>query len=86
MRRFGFEEKEAHVSYYLERARSLLEEVYTQGAEDAVGRASAAFSFSMHVDPHFDALDDLLARRVLARDYPEGWGHRAETGEDTSER
>jgi hypothetical protein len=73
--------------YYLGLARSLIGEMYTDeaGAEAAVEEASGSAGFPRiyaqmflmsSVLPHFDALESLLAKKVLARHYPEGWDTR----------
>ena len=86
-RTHGYDEKEAEAAYHLGRARSLIGEMYTddsaaevavEGAFGAAGYPTIyAQMFSMSsVLPHFDALESLLAKKVLARHYPEGWDTR----------
>jgi hypothetical protein len=86
-RRYGYDEKEAEAAYHLGRARSLIGELYQ---DDAVAEAAIEGAFGgvaypviyaqmvlmSAVNPHFDALEGLLVRRSLARQYPEGWGRR----------
>jgi hypothetical protein len=38
----------------------------------------------MDFGEHFHALRNQLARRVLQRDYPEGWGRRPRPGSEAS--
>ena len=96
MQRYGYDEKEAEAAYHLRRARSLIGEMYTDeaGAEALIAevlgtagglpRTYAQIFLMSSVIPHFDALQNLLVRRSLARQYPEGWGRRQE-GEGTEE-
>jgi hypothetical protein len=71
MRRYGFEEGEARAAYRLNLARDAFEGLY----EDEPGsRAANAIYELVFVTSHFKALNDYLARRVLERGYPEGWG------------
>ena len=87
MPRYSYEEKEAEAAYHLRQARVRIGEMYRDeaAAEAAVEEAFGAAAFPRiyaqvflmsSVIPHFDALEGLLARRVLARQYPEGWGRR----------
>jgi hypothetical protein len=87
MRTHGYDEKEAETAYHLRQARSLIGEMYgdeaqaeaaVEGAFGAVGfpRIYAQVFLMSSVLPHFDALESLLAKKVLARQYPEGWGRR----------
>jgi phage protein D len=41
---------------------------------------AAIFQLS-NVTPHFDALEYLIVKRSLDRQYPEGWGRRRQEGE-----
>ena len=70
MRRFGYQEKEAAAAYHLGRAQHLFDEIF---GEDE----SRLMQIILHM-PHFSALRGLLARRVLERNYPEGWGREEE--------
>jgi len=94
-RRYGYDEKEAQAAYHLARARSLIGEIYQdeaeaeaaiEGAFGGVGfpRIYAQMFLMSAVIPHFDALEALIMRRSLKRQYPEGWGRRQE-GEGTEE-
>jgi hypothetical protein len=67
MRLYGFEEKEARAAYHLGIAEELFEEI----SEEAYQRGGFP-----RVRGIQDALRNQLARRVLQRDYPEGWGRR----------
>jgi hypothetical protein len=87
MRTHGYDQKEAEAAYHLSRARGLIGEKHTDEAEveGAVEGAVGAVSFPRiyaqtflmsSVFPHFDALESLLTKKVLARQYPEGRGRR----------
>jgi len=71
--RFGLEEKEAQVAYHLDAAIDLLSELYESGPEGTVEDEQAAGWFEANIMPHYTALWDRLARRVLARNYPNSW-------------
>lgn len=74
MSRFGFEEKEAEVAYHLDSAMDLLLELFEgdpEGEEDFDDEGTARVEAI--IMPHYTALWDRLARRVLARDYPRSW-------------
>jgi|SRR5215217_234357 len=84
-RTHGYDQKEAEAAYHLSRARGLIGEMYTDEAtaeaevEGAVGAEVYPIIYAemfllSNVIPHFDALESLLAKKVLARQYPEGWG------------
>ena len=80
MRLYGFEEKEARAAYHLGIAEELFEELSeetydTRGVPRARG-VEAWMHDEMDFGEHFHALRNQLARRVLRRDYPEGWGRR----------
>jgi hypothetical protein len=91
MQRYGYDVKEAEAAYHLRRARSLIGEMYTDeaGAEALIAevlgtpgglpRTYAQMFLMSSVIPHFDALQNLLVRRSLARQYPEGWRRRQES-------
>ncbi len=75
MRRFGYKEREAEAAYHLRRAWDLFDELYDEWFAGETIRQTAGLVNRRHdVTPHFDALFNLLARSVLADDYPEGWG------------
>ena len=87
MYRYGYDEKEAEAAYHLRQARIRTGEMYRDEAEargtvdEALGLPNfptiyAQMDVMSSVTPHFDALENLLAWRVLARQYPEGWGGR----------
>ena len=73
MQRTGLTEEEARARYHLRKAFDALVEV---------GRTPVApdedpfddFYVLTDIAPHFEALENFLARRVLERERPEGWG------------
>jgi len=80
MRLYGLEEKEARAAYHLGIAEELFEEI-SEEAYKRIGFARARgveawMHDEMDFGEHFHALRNQLARRVLQRDYPEGWGRR----------
>jgi hypothetical protein len=80
MEKFGFTEREARVSIYLDEAENLLTELELEtfpgpNIGHIVWRET-------HVREHFRALHRQLAIRVLRRDYPEGWGYRPAEGDE----
>ena len=80
VRLYGLEDREARVAYHLRAAENLFEEI-SEEAHRASGYPSVPGIGSwMHDEidfrEHFRALRDQLARRVLQRDYPEGWGRK----------
>jgi hypothetical protein len=80
VRLYGLEEKEARAAYHLGLAEELFEEIseeaYRRGGFPAVRGVHAWMHDEMDFGEHFQALRNQLARRVLERDYPEGWGMR----------
>jgi hypothetical protein len=80
MRLYGLEEKEARAAYHLGLAEELFEEIsedaYRRSGSPAVRGVHAWMHDEMDFGEHFQALRNQLARRVLQRDYPEGWGVR----------
>ena len=80
MRHYGFEEKEARAAYHLGIAEELFEEIseeaYKTSGFPRVRGIEAWMHDEMDFGEHFHALRNQLARRVLGRDYPEGWGRR----------
>jgi hypothetical protein len=80
MRLYGFEEKEARAAYHLGIAEELFEEISKEAYETSgfprVRGVEAWMHDEMDFGEHFHALRNQLARRVLQRDYPEGWGRR----------
>ena len=86
MRLYGFEEKEARAAYHLGIAEELFEEIseeaYQRGGFPRVRGIQAWMHDEMDFGEHFHALRNQLARRVLQRDYPEGWGRRSGQSSD----
>ena len=86
MRLYGFEEKEARAAYHLGIAEELFEEIseeaYHRGGFPRVRGIQAWMHDEMDFGEHFHALRNQLARRVLQRDYPEGWGMRPRPSSD----
>ena len=80
MRLYGLEEKEARAAYHLGRAEELFEEISEEAYKTRGGMRGRGVEGWMHDEmdfgEHFHALRNQLARRVLQRDYPEGWGRR----------
>jgi hypothetical protein len=79
---YGLEEKEARAAYHLGLAEELFEEISLEVSETSgfprVRGIEAWMHDEMDFGEHFHALRNQLARRVLQRDYPEGWGKRPE--------
>ncbi len=77
---YGLEEKEARAAYHLGIAEELFEEISKEASETSgfprVRGIEAWMHDEMDFGEHFHALRNQLARRVLQRDYPEGWGRR----------
>jgi hypothetical protein len=86
MRLYGLEEKEARAAYHLGLAEELFEEIseeaYQRGGFPTVRGVRAWMHDEMDFGEHFHALRNQLARRVLQRDYPEGWGMRPRPSSD----
>ncbi len=89
MLRYGYKEKEAEAAYQLGQAQDRIVEMLQAEAEaDAQARIGGwprifgRIFVQSSVIPHFDALRSLLARRVLARQYPEGWVSRPASEEE----
>jgi hypothetical protein len=80
MRLYGLEEKEARAAYHLGIAEQLFEEISEEASKTGgfprVGGVEAWMHDEMNFGEHFHALRNQLARRVLQRDYPDGWGRR----------
>ena len=71
-RRTGLTEAEARARYHLRKAEDALIEVCgtpVRPDEEPMGSLYALTD----VTPHFGALQNFLARRVLERERPEGW-------------
>ena len=81
MRLYGLEEKEARAAYHLGIAEELFKEISEEASERGgfprVRGVEAWMHDEMDFGEHFQALRNQLARRVVQRDYPEGWGRRA---------
>ena len=88
MRLYGLEEKEARAAYHLGIAEELFgeisEEAYKTSGFPRVHGIEAWMHDEMDFGEHFHALRNQLARRVLQRDYPEGWGRRPRPGSEAS--
>jgi hypothetical protein len=80
MRLYGLAEKEARAAYHLHIAEELFEEISEEASKTSefprVRGIQAWMHDEMDFGEHFHALRNQLARRVLQRDYPEGWGRR----------
>ncbi len=80
IRLFGLEDKEARAAYHLRIAEELFEEISEEASKTSgfprVRGIRAWMHDEMDFGEHFYALRNQLARRVLQRDYPEGWGRR----------
>jgi len=85
MRRYRYEEEEAVIAYHLREARTrLFELLRAEARAEAEAEAEAGVGgfrrlyeetfIQSNVIPHFSALSNLLATRVLARQFPESWG------------
>ncbi len=78
MRPYGLEEKEARAAYHLGITEELFEEIseeaYKRRGVPRAGGVEGWMHDEMDFAEHFHALRNQLARRVLQRDYPEGWG------------
>jgi len=86
--RYGYNEDEAEAAYFLREAWDRFTKMYQDEAafEAVIGEALgtgggfprlyAQVFLMSNVHPHFRALSSLLAKRVLGRDYPHGWGSR----------
>jgi len=85
MHRYGYGPKEAEAVYRLKQARNLFEEIYKADAAAAGTGGFPQIYAEIHltgkVRPHFDALEHLIEKRSLDRQYPEGWGRRRQEGE-----
>jgi hypothetical protein len=89
MHRYGYDEMEAEAVLRLRQARRIINEIYQGEAEveSLINEVSGDVGFPKiyagifdlsNVKPHFDALENLMVRRALDRQYPEGWGKAAE--------
>ena len=88
MRLYGLGEKEARAAYHLGIAEELFEEISEEGyATRGFPRTRGVEAWmhdEMNFGEHFHALRNQLARRVLQRDYPEGWGKRPRPSAEAS--
>ena len=86
MHLYGLEEKEARAAYHLGIAERLFEEISEEAYEargfPSVRGVEAWMHDEMNFSEHFHALRNQLARRVLQRDYPDGWGRRPEASSE----
>jgi hypothetical protein len=80
VRLFGLEEREARAAYHLRIAEELFEgiseEAHRTSGYPSVPGSPACTHDEIDFGEHFQALRNQLARRVLQRDYPEGWGRK----------
>jgi hypothetical protein len=80
VRLYGLEDREARVAYHLRAAENLFEEISEEAHRTSGYPSVPGIGSWMHDEidfrEHFRALRDQLARRVLQRDYPEGWGRK----------
>src|SRR5918997_1848234 len=86
---YGLEEKEARAACHLGIAEELFEEIseeaYKTSGFPRVRGIEEWMHDEMDFGEHFHALRNQLARRVLQRDYPEGWGRRAGASSEARE-
>jgi hypothetical protein len=75
-RKTGTTEDEARAIYHLTEAERLLSVIYSDTTKD--------LGTIMSIRQHFDALYSSIALRVVARDYPEGWGEGPEGPEQVT--
>ncbi len=71
----GTTEQEARTLYHLDRAWYLLAELPGLSARDL-------YTIGLCME----ALTNIIRRRVLERDYPEGWGVAEDEGQDAGQR
>ena len=80
VRLYGLEDREARVAYHLRAAENLFEEISEEAHRTSGYPSVPGIGSWMHDEidfrEHFRALRDQLARRVLQRDYSEGWGRK----------
>ena len=81
VRLFGLEEMEARAAYHLRIAEELFEGISEEARRTSGYPSVPGIHAWMHDEmdfrEHFRALRNQLARRVLQRDYPEGWGRKS---------
>lgn len=81
---FGFTEKEARISLYLEKAEELFDEltIEAQDEDEPADLLARLIWVETHTHEYFSALHRKLGIRVLHRDYPNGWGYAPPRNED----
>jgi hypothetical protein len=86
-RRFGYNEEEAEIAYHLREAYDRFTKLIRDDVpeENPLPDVGARMFMMSAVDPHFRALNSMLARGVLVRDYPEGWGSQGAGEEEQAE-
>jgi hypothetical protein len=77
----GLTKAEARARYHLWKAYEALGEVEDTPVREGAEPLDSIFGFTM-IAPHFDALHNFLARRVLERERPEGWARGGAEEED----
>ena len=87
VRLFGLEEREAQAAYHLRLAEELFGRISKEAHRTSGYPSLPGIRLWMHDEmdfgEHFQALRNQLARRVLQRDYPEGWGRKPGPGQGT---
>ena len=87
VRHFGLEEREARAAFHLRLAEELFEGISKEAHRTSGYPSLPGIRLWMHDEmdfgEHFQALRNQLARRVLQRDYPEGWGRKPGPGPGT---
>lgn len=78
VQRTGLTEPEARARYHLREAFAALRDVTDTPAVPEAEPMGPMYAL-VHVAPHFETLNNLLARRVLERERPEGWGRGEST-------
>lgn len=81
MQRAGLTEAEARARYHLKEASRALSEVEDTPVREGT-EPLGPFYGAAHIAPHFDALHNFLARRVLERERPDGWGRGSSEGDE----
>lgn len=84
MHRSGLTEEEARARYHLGEAFKAFREVGDTPAALGV-EPMGPFTWLATIAPHFEALQNVLARRVLERERPEGWGRGGAVDEEQEE-
>ena len=73
MYRTGLTEEEARARYHLKETFKAFRETWDTPVAPGV-EPMGSFTWLSVIAPHFEALQNALARRVLERERPEGWG------------